>query len=94
MQEARNRFDALVGHERMEQVIDTMVALADGLDNEEQVQYVFRKTAYLSVHQRSFLSTRRTDGRTQAIELLFLLTRLLPSHNHHFDEVGKRTVFT
>jgi DNA-binding MarR family transcriptional regulator len=36
MQEARNKFDEIVGHERMEQVIDTMVELANKLENDEQ----------------------------------------------------------
>ncbi|RZM10436.1 MAG: MarR family transcriptional regulator [Pedobacter sp.] len=36
MQEAREKFDLIVGHERMEQVIDTMVELVNKLENEEQ----------------------------------------------------------
>jgi DNA-binding MarR family transcriptional regulator len=36
MQEARDKFDAIVGHDRMEQVIDTMVLLTNTLENEEQ----------------------------------------------------------
>lgn len=33
MQEARNKFDAIVGHERMEQVIETMAKLVNELEN-------------------------------------------------------------
>ncbi|AKD58759.1 MarR family winged helix-turn-helix transcriptional regulator [Spirosoma radiotolerans] len=36
MQEAREKFDLVVGHERMEQVIDTMVELVNKLESEEQ----------------------------------------------------------
>ncbi|GAB3549661.1 MarR family winged helix-turn-helix transcriptional regulator [Spirosoma fluminis] len=36
MQEARNKFDAIVGYERMEQVIDTMSQLVIELEKEEQ----------------------------------------------------------
>lgn len=36
MQEAREKFDLIVGHERMEQVIDTMVELVNKLESEEQ----------------------------------------------------------
>lgn len=36
MQEARDRFDAVVGNDRMEQIIDTMVELTNALDKEEQ----------------------------------------------------------
>ena len=36
MQEAREKFDLIVGHERMEQVVDTMVELVNKLENEEQ----------------------------------------------------------
>ncbi|AUD07179.1 MarR family winged helix-turn-helix transcriptional regulator [Spirosoma pollinicola] len=36
MQEARDKFDAIVGYDRMEQVIDTMVDLVNTLENEEQ----------------------------------------------------------
>lgn len=36
MQDGRDRFDAIVGHDRMEQVIDTLVELTDALDHEEQ----------------------------------------------------------
>jgi DNA-binding MarR family transcriptional regulator len=36
MQEARDKFDAIVGHERMNLVLDTMIELANKLDNEEQ----------------------------------------------------------
>lgn len=32
MQEGRDKFDAIVGHDRMEQVIDTLVLLTDVLD--------------------------------------------------------------
>lgn len=36
MQEARDKFDVIVGHDRMEQVIDTMVMLINTLEKEEQ----------------------------------------------------------
>lgn len=36
MQEARDKFDIIVGHDRMEQVIDTMVELISKLESEEQ----------------------------------------------------------
>ncbi|CAN5283828.1 hypothetical protein BH09BAC4_BH09BAC4_26220 [soil metagenome] len=36
MQEARDKFDAIIGHERMEYVLDTMVTLANKLESEEQ----------------------------------------------------------
>ncbi|GAB3507894.1 hypothetical protein GCM10027341_43100 [Spirosoma knui] len=36
MQEARNKFDAIVGHQRMEEVIDTMSQLVSELEKEEQ----------------------------------------------------------
>ncbi|WP_460948403.1 MarR family winged helix-turn-helix transcriptional regulator [Spirosoma daeguense] len=36
MREARTKFDGIVGHERMEQVIQTMVELVNQLENEEQ----------------------------------------------------------
>lgn len=36
MQEAREKFDLIVGHERMEQVIDTMVLLVNTLEKENQ----------------------------------------------------------
>jgi DNA-binding MarR family transcriptional regulator len=36
MQEARSKFDTIVGHERMEQVIDTMSRLVNELEKEEQ----------------------------------------------------------
>ncbi|WP_460907994.1 MarR family winged helix-turn-helix transcriptional regulator [Spirosoma areae] len=36
MQEARTKFDGIVGHDQMEQVIDTMVLLANTLEAEEQ----------------------------------------------------------
>lgn len=36
MQEARKKFDAVVGHERMEQVIDTMSKLVSELEKGEQ----------------------------------------------------------
>ncbi|GAB2525146.1 MarR family winged helix-turn-helix transcriptional regulator [Spirosoma aerophilum] len=36
MQEARDKFDAIVGYDRMELVIDTMVELVNKLENEEQ----------------------------------------------------------
>lgn len=36
MQEGRDRFDAIVGYDRMEQVIDTLVMLTDALDKEEK----------------------------------------------------------
>ena len=36
MQEIRAKFDALVGHDQMEQVIDTMYKLTTSLDTEEQ----------------------------------------------------------
>lgn len=36
MQEARKKFDAIVGHERMEQVIDTMAKLVNELERDEQ----------------------------------------------------------
>ena len=36
MQEARDKFDGIVGHERMEQVVDTMVELVNKLESEEQ----------------------------------------------------------
>lgn len=36
MQEARSKFDAIVGHERMEQVIDTMSTLVNELEKDEQ----------------------------------------------------------
>lgn len=35
MQESRDKFDAIVGHERMEQVVDTLVLLVNTLENEE-----------------------------------------------------------
>ena len=35
MQEGRDKFDAIVGHNRMEEVIDTLVLLADTLEAEE-----------------------------------------------------------
>jgi DNA-binding MarR family transcriptional regulator len=34
MQESRDRFDAIVGHDRMEQVVDTLVLLVNTLENE------------------------------------------------------------
>lgn len=36
MQEARSKFDAIVGHERMEQVIETMSKLVNELEKNEQ----------------------------------------------------------
>jgi len=36
MDEARHKFDAIVGHERMDLVLDTMVELANKLESEEQ----------------------------------------------------------
>jgi len=36
MQEARKKFDTIVGHERMEQVIDTMSKLVNELEKDEQ----------------------------------------------------------
>ena len=36
MQEARDKFDAIVGHERMEQVIDTMSMLVDALEKSDE----------------------------------------------------------
>ncbi|SFD29736.1 MarR family winged helix-turn-helix transcriptional regulator [Spirosoma endophyticum] len=36
MQEARDKFDDIIGHERMEYVLDTMVTLANKLESEEQ----------------------------------------------------------
>lgn len=36
MQEARDHFDALVGHARMETMIDTLVELTDALEREEK----------------------------------------------------------
>lgn len=36
MQDARNKFDGIVGHDRMDQVIDTMVELVNKLENEEK----------------------------------------------------------
>ena len=36
MQEARDRMDAIVGHDRMEATIDTLIELADALDGEEK----------------------------------------------------------
>ena len=36
MQEARDKFDGIVGHDRMEQVVDTMLLLANSLEGEEQ----------------------------------------------------------
>lgn len=39
MQEARSKFDAIVGHDRMEQVIDTMVELTNALDKDERCSY-------------------------------------------------------
>ena len=36
MQEARRKFDAIVGHERMEQVIETMARLVTELEKDEQ----------------------------------------------------------
>lgn len=36
MQAARDKFDGIVGHDRMELVIDTMVELVNELENEEQ----------------------------------------------------------
>ncbi|QJW88430.1 MarR family transcriptional regulator [Spirosoma taeanense] len=36
MQEGRDRFDAIVGHDRMELVIDTMVELVTELEKDEQ----------------------------------------------------------
>ncbi len=35
MQEGRDRFDAIAGHDRMEQVIDTLVLLTDALERDE-----------------------------------------------------------
>ena len=35
MQETRDKFDSIVGHDRMEQVIDTLVQLTDTLDKGE-----------------------------------------------------------
>ena len=35
MQETRDRFDAVAGHDRMEEVIDTLVLLTDALDAQE-----------------------------------------------------------
>ena len=35
IQETRDKFDSIVGHDRMEQVIDTLVQLTDTLDKEE-----------------------------------------------------------
>ncbi len=40
MQEARDKFDGIVGHDRMEQVIDTMLLLANTLESEEQCKGV------------------------------------------------------
>lgn len=37
MQEARAKFDAIVGHDRMEQVIDTMAALANALEKNDEL---------------------------------------------------------
>lgn len=34
--ESRNKFDTIVGHDRMEQVIDTLLQLTDTLEAEEQ----------------------------------------------------------
>ncbi len=36
MQQARDRMDAIVGHDRMETMIDTLIELADALDGEER----------------------------------------------------------
>ncbi len=36
MQEARDRMDGIVGHDRMETLIDTLIELADSLDGEEK----------------------------------------------------------
>ena len=36
IQEVRDQLDAIVGHDRMEQVIDTMIELTNALDQEEQ----------------------------------------------------------
>ena len=36
IQEVRDKFDGIVGHDQMEQVIDTMVLLADTLEKDEQ----------------------------------------------------------
>ena len=36
MQEARDKFDGIVGHDRMEQLIDTMLLLANTLERDEQ----------------------------------------------------------
>ncbi|MFD2572827.1 MarR family winged helix-turn-helix transcriptional regulator [Spirosoma soli] len=36
MQQSRDRLDSIVGHDRMEQVIDTMVELVTELEKEEQ----------------------------------------------------------
>lgn len=36
MQESRDKFDAIVGYDRMEQVIDTLVLLTDTLERDEQ----------------------------------------------------------
>ena len=40
MQEVRDKFDGIVGHDRMEQVIDTMLLLANTLESEEQCKGV------------------------------------------------------
>lgn len=40
MQEVRDKFDGIVGHDRMEQVIDTMLLLANTLESEEQYKVV------------------------------------------------------
>ncbi len=36
MQESRDQFDAIVGHDRMEQVIDTLVLLTDELEKDNE----------------------------------------------------------
>ena len=40
MQEVRDKFDGIVGHDHMEQVIDTMLLLANTLESEEQCKGV------------------------------------------------------